>query len=376
MTALRVSVVIVSQGRPDDLGLCLTSLHQQLDAPPFEIIVVGDDSALRVVENHAVGSVAKTQLDLTTNISVLRNRGIAIAAGDIIAFIDDDAVALPNWLRNLTRPFQDPDVQAAGGYVRNPDGVTYQWKRRKVLPNGQCAAVQDAATGQVIKLEGTNMAVRASWFAANGGFDRAYAFYLDETDLCMRLSGRDGTVKLVNDADVIHGFSAGPRRRADRVPSSLAEIGASLAVFTRKWHAQGQRQAAFDIEYHNQRRRLLRWMVAGLIEPRGVSDLLESLSLGWAAGNARPVDDTQITASPVPFQPMETRYSIDDIQTFQGHHVRRRRLINAAKTVARQNTTRLVLTSLLFRTETLRLHPSGVWIFRRRRHFSDQEYEF
>nr|HRK43005.1 glycosyltransferase family 2 protein [Gemmobacter sp.] len=102
-----------------------------------------------------------------------------------------------------------------------------------------------------------------------------------------------------------HGFAASARRRADRVPLSLHEIGASSMVFQRR-HAP-ERFWAEGLEHlrAEQRRRALRLMVQGRIEPRDVEQLLASLEAGLSEGGARPLPDLPPldTTSGI-FQPM------------------------------------------------------------------------
>jgi GT2 family glycosyltransferase len=59
------------------------------------------------------------------------------------------------------------------------------------------------------------------------GFDPAYHFYLDETDLNMRLVAANHWTAIAPLARVQHGFARSIRRHGDRVPKGLFNIGAS-----------------------------------------------------------------------------------------------------------------------------------------------------
>ena len=91
MIDIPVSVVVVSRDRPDALLRCLTGLSQ-LQYPNFEIVVVADAKGQQAVVASQFSSQIKCIGFDLPNISEARNLGISHAAGDIVAFIDDDAV--------------------------------------------------------------------------------------------------------------------------------------------------------------------------------------------------------------------------------------------------------------------------------------------
>ncbi len=54
----------------------------------------------------------------TQGLSGARNSGISHSTGDIVAFLDDDAAAQPEWLEELVRPYVNPSIRGTGGVVR------------------------------------------------------------------------------------------------------------------------------------------------------------------------------------------------------------------------------------------------------------------
>jgi len=286
VTDAAVSVVVVSRGRPRALARCLEGLRQ-LYHRNFEVVVVADPGGMEVARDRPIKAVAFDE----ANISVARNLGVAAAAGEIVAFIDDDAVPEPTWLDALTAPFADAGVAATGGWVRGRNGISYQWTSRVAGPDGRSRPGDVPGPGEAVKTEGTNMAFRRSVLAGIGGFDPAFRFYLDETDVNLRLARAGYRTVIVPGAQVHHGFAASAIRRSDRVPMSLRQIGASLAVFLRR-HGDGvDRATRLSQEREEQRRRLIRHMVAARLMPGDVARLLQGFDAGCRDGAGRTLGD-------------------------------------------------------------------------------------
>lgn len=117
MTPPPVSLIIVSRGRPAALARCVTAV-MQLWYRPLEVIVVADRDGIARVSDLPTGASVKQVRFEEANIARARNAGIAAASGQIIAFIDDDAVPEPSWLNHLVAPFSDPAVAIVGGFVK------------------------------------------------------------------------------------------------------------------------------------------------------------------------------------------------------------------------------------------------------------------
>ncbi len=311
-----VSIVIVSRDRPADLARILTSLRY-LQYPKYEVIVVSRDhpktAALGSSDAYDIKHVPFDE----ANISAARNLGIAQSAGEIIAFCDDDAVPEPTWLLHLAAPFQAPDVAAAGGFVRSRNGISFQWKGRKVdwLGRHDCLLCPSDAPvigggdlTTAIKTEGTNCAFRKTVLMDLGGFDENFRYYLDESDINMRLAAAGWKTAIVPLAQVHHGFGENLTRNSRRTPRSLYEIGASKAYYCAK-HAPIDIIDAEIIAFKaEQRRRLTAFMLRGDLDPAAVNPIFDTLLAGLRDGQSRRFRKSSAiftgeTARFLPFRP-------------------------------------------------------------------------
>lgn len=111
---LGVTIAICTRERPDDLQRALRSVT----APPQgqEVLVIDncpETGATRAVVAQFPG--VRYVVEPLKGLNNARNRAIAEARTGLLAFIDDDAVADPEWAAELVRPFIDARVQCATG---------------------------------------------------------------------------------------------------------------------------------------------------------------------------------------------------------------------------------------------------------------------
>ncbi|MEC7761159.1 MAG: glycosyltransferase family 2 protein [Pseudomonadota bacterium] len=304
--AIPVSVVVVSRGRPALLQRALTGIGQ-LWYPNFEIVVVADEAGRDAVAAMGWQDRVKLAACDEANISKARNIGIGLAAGEVVALIDDDAVPEPTWLTHLIAPFADPDVVQTGGFVRARNGITFQWPVRAVDALGRTRKIDHAGTapftpdlraGEAVKTEGTNMALRRAVITGIGGFDEAFRFYLDETDVNFRLATRKTVITPL--AQVHHGFAGSESRRANRGAADLTEIGASTAAYLRKHAKASEVEETSNRLYSSQNRRLLGQMVDGTLSPDEIAPLLRTLENGIEQGRRRDVGQPADFSVPPP----------------------------------------------------------------------------
>lgn len=370
MTAISVSVVIVSRDRPALLQRCLSGLFQ-MGYPAFEIIVATNADGIEAVNTVDPDHRVKRVYFNAANISEARNRACDHAAGEVVAFIDDDAVPEPTWLDYLIAPFEDPQVGVAGGFVRGRNGISWQWQGRRVELDGVTKPVSITGTGSVVfappksgavKTEGTNMAVRRDALVALGGFDPAFRFFLDETDLNLRLGRAGWYAALAPMAQVHHGFAASDRRRSDRAPTDLFEIGASWAVFLKKHLSETDVKERLAQVARAERKRALVWLQRGGLDAVDVWDLLRGFAVGVTDGHTRAAGQGHVSDEPhskfLPFPPHRRVHHI-----FSGWSWERTKVLEDAQ-LARESGA--VVSVFLFSPTALfhrlRFTDAGLWL--------------
>lgn len=117
MTNPKISAIICTHNREQYLGAAIDSLLQQ-DFADFEVVVVDNGSSDRTSDIAAARQGVKYVYEPVLGLSVARNTGARVAAGEILAYLDDDAVASPKWLKVLYDAYQSNEKLAvAGGKV-------------------------------------------------------------------------------------------------------------------------------------------------------------------------------------------------------------------------------------------------------------------
>lgn len=287
----RMTVAVVSLGRPGCLRRCLVGVSQ-LAYPAFEVVVVSDDQGLAAAATAGLGDRVKMVRFDMPNISTARNLAIDHAGGDVVCFIDDDAVPEPTWLLNMAAAFSGPGVAAAVGSVRARNGISFQSFRPFIDGAGSTRDMGEtqpdcqAPPGFVPKLVGTNMAIRRAALEEVGGFDERFRFYLEDADIGMRLARAGHRIAFATGAEVHHAFAPSARRDASRMPTSLGDVGRSLSIYVRKHGVDATAEVVAGWARAAERRRLVGLMVRGICEPCDVGRLLASFDAGWAEGAA------------------------------------------------------------------------------------------
>src|SRR3954454_17431678 len=128
---IRASVVVCvyTEDRINDIREAVESVRAQTH-PAHELILVVDhnpDLHLKLKDAYRDAIVVENVYE--QGLSGGRNTGVATATGDVVAFLDDDAVAAPGWLAAFAERFEDPAVTGVGGLPgpRWPRGERPRW---------------------------------------------------------------------------------------------------------------------------------------------------------------------------------------------------------------------------------------------------------
>jgi glycosyltransferase involved in cell wall biosynthesis len=219
-SGLDVSVVVPTYRRPAALRRCLAGLARQ-SLSPAETIVVGrsgDEATRLALEEWPHSPVLDVLVDKPGVLAAME-AGAAVASSDIIAFIDDDAVPRPEWLQQLARHFDDPEIGGVGGrdLIAGEDaptgaalevGTITRWG--KLIGNHHLGG---GAPREVLVLKAVGVAFRRQALALPRGLkgDGAQVHF----EVGMSLSARRRGWRLVYDPSALVDHEVAPRFDAD-----------------------------------------------------------------------------------------------------------------------------------------------------------------
>lgn len=222
-----ISLIVNTNDRAEPLKTLLRALEQQ-SYPHFEVIVVVGptrDHTLEVLRPYA--DRVQILRCAQPNLSISRNIGLLAARGEIVAYIDDDAVPCRTWLAQLAARFADPLLDASGGDVRliHPNRPQLQHRLGIISALAEHADIRDSWLDRLApppgkaslwtpRMMGANMAFRRRSLLAVGGFDEYYAYGYEDPDAALRLVLAGGVVLPLLEAPVYHTPASSRYREA------------------------------------------------------------------------------------------------------------------------------------------------------------------
>ena len=267
------SVVIPTRNRRGRLLPLLAEVLPQAAASNTELLVADNgstDGTAEALRPLSADGRLRVVVEPRPGATRTRNTGARAARGEVVAFIDDDALPHGGWLAALLAPFADPRVGCVGGCVRlRFAGAPPAWWDSALATYlaAYDLGPEPADLGTrpwYDSPRGLNMAVRRDALLAVGGFNLRLGPRADrpsvgeESDLCLRLLARGWEIRYVPDAVVEHlvdPHRLHPRwffQRAFWTGWSEAMIGLAHRRLRKvagllRWH---YRLRAFRLPYH------------------------------------------------------------------------------------------------------------------------------
>jgi GT2 family glycosyltransferase len=221
-----VSIVIPTRERLPYLEVALQSLAPQAARAGAEVLVIDDagpsEQTRALVERFGARYEPHSG---PRGLNVARNTGVRRSTGELVAFLDDDVRASPNWLQALRDAAREnPDVQVFAGSIRPSfEGARWRSCGREPAPiTSLQLGPQDTDTRYAW---GANMAIRRTALERVGRFDESLTHGGDEQEWQDRFKaacGGSARVLYVADASVEH-------RRAGR-DARLAALSRAASI--------------------------------------------------------------------------------------------------------------------------------------------------
>ncbi|SDZ41364.1 glycosyltransferase [Herbiconiux ginsengi] len=320
-----VSLVLVNYRGADDTIQALQAVRE-LDWPAhrLEIIVLDNDSGDDSVERIRSAAPEITLIESGENLGFAAgcNRAVAVAKGQYIALLNNDARPDPLWLSAAVTAFEaDPAVSAVASRVLDWEGETIDFVDAAMTWSGMAYKPltghprDDASHSRqkdVLFATGSAMLVRADAWRELGGFDEDFFMFYEDVDLGWRLNLAGGRVRYVPESLVYHRHHASMTRFGGYRESYLLERNALFTLY--KNAGEEQLRAALPA-------------ALALIARRGVAKGgLDSTEL-----DIRRATESEPESESVPRESLAGLFAVDQFVESLPRLVEQRRVIQATR---------------------------------------------
>lgn len=242
---MKLSIVICTYNRDKYLPDALKSLTTQtLSRNDFEVIIINNNSNDKT-EEISLNFIASNpdiltvyEIEKNQGLSYARNRGIQLAKGKYIAFIDDDAIAEPDYAEKMIQAFEKyPEFDSVGGkvlpiYHSGSEPVWMSKYIQGIVSKVDFGEKTEAFTSKKYPV-GCNMAFRREIFEELGGFNVELTLRNDDKYMFLKLRKHNKTTLYAHDVIVHHNMDA--YRTEDWFIRKLSiQIGATERVRLKK----------------------------------------------------------------------------------------------------------------------------------------------
>jgi GT2 family glycosyltransferase len=240
----RVSVIICAytERRWNDILAAYGSLVAQTRPADEIVLVVDHNERLLAKARAALAEIMVTANVAAAGLSGARNTGLDVATGEIILFLDDDAVADRSWIQRMLEPFTDPEVMGVGGWADprwEPLGRPSWFPEPFLWVVGCSYEGQPTSTADVRNPLGCAMGFRRSAFDLVGGFSalvgrvESRPVGCEETEFAIRLLQAKPGARIIHKPDA-------------RVTHHVTPDRTQVSYFLRRCYHEGRSKAVLS----------------------------------------------------------------------------------------------------------------------------------
>ncbi len=237
---MHATIVVPTRDHPELVAMAHATIARAgwADADAVFVDNATTDSAARGALRASSHRVLRA--DIPFNFSRLVNRGARVASGEVVVLLNNDVEAASDgWLRELLRPFGDPDIGIVGAVLEYPSGRIqhcgigirdgapvhlHAGERWDALDAGERHSLQEP-----LAVTAACMAVRTDLWRALDGMSTPLATNYNDVDLCLRARRSGARVACVRIPGLVHHESE------SRGVESGPEIAADWLLFRSRW---------------------------------------------------------------------------------------------------------------------------------------------
>jgi len=235
-----LSIIIVNWNSADYLDQCLSSVYRETGGVDYQIVVVdnasNDDACSRLIHQRFPQAVLHCS---SKNLGFARgsNLGCKLSTGDALLFLNPDTQIQDNvFVRMVEHLHSNPGIGAVGARLLNTDrslqiscvqAYPTIWNQlldsdllRNMFPMLRLWGMQPlfakaGVPAKVDAISGACLMVKREVFSVVGGFDDSYFMYVEDLELCRRITSAGYAIHLMNDCEVIHHGGTSSAKQSD-----------------------------------------------------------------------------------------------------------------------------------------------------------------